>query len=152
MYNKNQDKMNKELLRMQMLAGIITESQYKQELDEAEGTSLKDFAEQKIKPYLEKKGYKVGFFTSVSSIPMEQMKDNETLAALALNGTGTQLEIVLSNNKNAAKILGASDSQEGELMKDLGLKSYKDAEKGETYFQDRRFYGDGLGIILMTKP
>jgi hypothetical protein len=34
MYNKNLDKMNKELLRMQMLAGIITESQYKQLLED----------------------------------------------------------------------------------------------------------------------
>lgn len=34
MYNKNQNKMNKEQLRMQMLAGIITESQYKEKLNE----------------------------------------------------------------------------------------------------------------------
>jgi len=35
MYNKNLDKMNKEILRMQMLAGIITESQYVAKLNEA---------------------------------------------------------------------------------------------------------------------
>lgn len=34
MYNKNQDKMTQEQLRMQMLAGIITESQYKTKLNE----------------------------------------------------------------------------------------------------------------------
>ena len=34
MYNKNLDKMNKEQLRMQMLAGIITEGQYKAKLNE----------------------------------------------------------------------------------------------------------------------
>ena len=34
MYNKNLNKMNKETLRMQMLAGIITESQYKSQLNE----------------------------------------------------------------------------------------------------------------------
>ena len=36
MYNKNLDKMNKETLRIQMLAGIITEGQYKVKLNEAE--------------------------------------------------------------------------------------------------------------------
>jgi hypothetical protein len=152
MYNKNINKMTNEQLRMQMLAGIITEGQYKEKLNEAEGASLKDFALQKIKPYLEKNGYKVGFFNSVPSIPMEKMKDDKTLAGLVLDGTGTHLTVVLANGEKAAKILGASDSQEGQLMKDLGLKSYKDAEKGETYFQDRRFYGDGLGITLMAKP
>jgi hypothetical protein len=34
MYDKNLDKMTQEQLRMQMLAGIITESQYAAELDE----------------------------------------------------------------------------------------------------------------------
>ena len=34
MYNKNLNKMNKETLRMQMLAGVITEGQYKAKLDE----------------------------------------------------------------------------------------------------------------------
>jgi hypothetical protein len=34
MYNKNQDKMTQEQLRMQMLAGIITEGQYKAKLNE----------------------------------------------------------------------------------------------------------------------
>jgi hypothetical protein len=34
MYNKNLDKMTQEQLRMQMLAGIITEGEYKQQLDE----------------------------------------------------------------------------------------------------------------------
>jgi hypothetical protein len=34
MYNKNLNKMNKETLRMQMLAGIITEGQYKAKLNE----------------------------------------------------------------------------------------------------------------------
>jgi len=34
MYNKNLNKMTKEQLRMQMLAGIITESQYKATLEE----------------------------------------------------------------------------------------------------------------------
>ena len=34
MYNKNLDKMNKESLRMQMLAGIITESEYAAKLNE----------------------------------------------------------------------------------------------------------------------
>jgi hypothetical protein len=34
MYNKNLDKMTQEQLRMQMLAGIITEGQYKVKLDE----------------------------------------------------------------------------------------------------------------------
>jgi hypothetical protein len=36
MYNKNLNKMNKETLRMQMLAGIITEGQYKEMLNETE--------------------------------------------------------------------------------------------------------------------
>ena len=78
-------------------------------------------------------------------------KEDKTLSALVLDSTATQLDVVLANNEKAAKILGSSDSQEGELMKDLGLKSWKDSEKGEVYFQDRRFYGDGLGIILMIK-
>ena len=34
MYNKNLDKMTQEQLRMQMLAGIITEGQYKAKLNE----------------------------------------------------------------------------------------------------------------------
>ena len=34
MYNKKQNDMSKELFRMQMLAGIITESQYKEMLNE----------------------------------------------------------------------------------------------------------------------
>ena len=143
--------MNKETLRMQMLAGIITEGQYKHGLNENEGTNLKDFALQKIKPYLEKEGYKVGLFSSVSSVPLEKMKEDKTLSALVLDSKTTQLDVVLANNEKAAKILGSSDSQEGELMKDLGLKSWKDSEKGEVYFQDRSFYGDGLGITLMIK-
>ena len=36
MYNKNLDKMTQEQLRMQMLAGIITEGQYKAKLNENE--------------------------------------------------------------------------------------------------------------------
>ena len=36
MYNKNLNKMTQEQLRMQMLAGIITESQYKSMLNEEE--------------------------------------------------------------------------------------------------------------------
>jgi len=42
MYNKNLDKMTQELLRMQMLAGIITESQYKAKLNEASNTMFDD--------------------------------------------------------------------------------------------------------------
>lgn len=34
MYNKNKNKMTQEQLRMQMLAGIITEGQYKSQLNE----------------------------------------------------------------------------------------------------------------------
>ena len=40
MYNKNLNKMNKETLRMQMLAGIITESQYAAKLNENEGMKV----------------------------------------------------------------------------------------------------------------
>jgi hypothetical protein len=39
MYNKNLDKMNKEQLRMQMLSGIITESEYKAKLNENENAN-----------------------------------------------------------------------------------------------------------------
>jgi len=40
MYNKNLNKMTQEQLRMQMLAGIITESQYKAKLNENDEYSL----------------------------------------------------------------------------------------------------------------
>ena len=40
MYNKNLNKMNKEQLRMQMLAGIITEGQYKVKLNENDNYEL----------------------------------------------------------------------------------------------------------------
>ncbi len=36
--------MNKETLRMQMLAGVITESQYKQKLNEETSSSVKELA------------------------------------------------------------------------------------------------------------
>jgi hypothetical protein len=39
MYNKNLNKMNKEQLRMQMLSGIITESEYKAKLNENENAN-----------------------------------------------------------------------------------------------------------------
>jgi hypothetical protein len=41
MYNKNLNKMNKETLRMQMLAGIITEDQYKEKLKKQENHLIK---------------------------------------------------------------------------------------------------------------
>ena len=40
MYKQNKNIMAKELLRMQMLAGIITESQYNERMDEAEGEKI----------------------------------------------------------------------------------------------------------------
>ncbi len=45
MYNKNLNKMTKEQLRMQMLAGIITEGQYKAKLNENE-ENIADFLNQ----------------------------------------------------------------------------------------------------------
>jgi len=42
MYNKNLNNMNKETLRMQMLAGILTEGQYKAMLNEERDYIIKD--------------------------------------------------------------------------------------------------------------
>jgi len=53
MYNKNLDKMNKETLRMQMLAGIITEGQYKAMLNEG---NIADFLNQNMDEVKEKLG------------------------------------------------------------------------------------------------
>jgi hypothetical protein len=138
-YNKNT--MTQEQLRMQMLAGIITEGQYKEKMDEAEGMSGKDFALQKIKPYLEKEGYKIGFFNDVSSIPMAKMKDDPTLAALTLDSRG-DVTIVLPNDDKGQKILFTSTSN-GELIKDLDLENH--------FSLNKRFYGDGLGLYLIAK-
>ena len=138
-YDKNT--MTQEQLRMQMLAGIITEGQYKEKMDEAEGMSGKDFALQKIKPYLEKEGYKIGFFNDVSSIPMAKMKDDPTLAALTLDSRG-DVTIVLPNDDKGQKILFTSTSN-GELIKDLDLENH--------FSLNKRFYGDGLGLYLIAK-
>jgi hypothetical protein len=48
MYNKNQNKMNKEFLHMQKLAGLITESEYAAKLNEQEIESKEELIE-KIK-------------------------------------------------------------------------------------------------------
>jgi hypothetical protein len=48
--------MNKEFLKMQKLAGLITEGQYKSKINEAEDQSLGDIAE-KISQYLKSNGY-----------------------------------------------------------------------------------------------
>ena len=133
--------MTKETLRMQMLSGIITESEYKAKLQEVEGMSGKDFALQKIKPYLEKEGYKIGFFNDVSSIPIAKMKDDPTLAALALDSLGG-VEIVIPNDNKGQKIL-FTDASNGKLIKDLDLENH--------FSLNKRFYGDGLGLYLITK-
>jgi hypothetical protein len=111
------------------------------EIEEAEGMSGKDFALQKIKPYLEKEGYKIGFFNDVSSIPISKMKDDPTLAALALDSR-EDVTIVIPNDDKGQKILFTSTS-DGELIKDLDLKNHFNLNK--------RFYGDGLGLYLMKK-
>jgi hypothetical protein len=113
----------------------------KEEIEEAEGMSGKDFALQKIKPYLEKEGYKIGFFNDVSSIPISKMKDDPTLAALALDSR-EDVTIVIPNDDKGQKILFTSTS-DGELIKDLDLKNHFNLNK--------RFYGDGLGLYLMKK-
>jgi hypothetical protein len=112
-----------------------------EEIEEAEGMSGKDFALQKIKPYLEKEGYKIGFFNDVSSIPISKMKDDPTLAALALDSR-EDVTIVIPNDDKGQKILFTSTS-DGELIKDLDLKNHFNLNK--------RFYGDGLGLYLMKK-
>lgn len=56
MYNKNQDKMTQEQLRMQMLAGIITEDQYKaklNEMDENEHNRIESYLDSKNIPWSE---------------------------------------------------------------------------------------------------
>jgi hypothetical protein len=112
-----------------------------EKIEEAEGMSGKDFALQKIKPYLEKEGYKIGFFNDVSSIPISKMKDDPTLAALALDSR-EDITIVIPNDDKGQKILFTSTS-DGELIKDLDLKNHFNLNK--------RFYGDGLGLYLMKK-
>ena len=120
-------------------------------IKEENSPSLSEFAQQEIKPYLEGKGYRVGLFGNVSDIPMEKMKDNDKLAALALDGSGRQLTVVLSNNDESSSLLGMSDGEEGGLMSDLGLTTWKNTEEGRPAITDKRYYCDGLALVLMTK-
>jgi hypothetical protein len=113
--------------------------------------SLSEFAQQEIKPYLEEKGYRVGLFGNVSDIPMDRMKDNDKLAALVIDGLGRQLTVVLSNSDEASSLLGMSDGEEGELINDLGISDWRNAQEGDPAIMDRRYYGDGLALVLTTK-
>ena len=123
----------------------------KRVIKEENSSSLSDFAQQAIKPYLEGKGYRVGLFGNVSDIPMERMKDNDKLAALALDRSGRQLTVVLSNSDEASSLLGMSDGEESELIDDLGISTWENAEEGEPTIMDKRYYGDGLALVLTTK-
>ena len=123
----------------------------KRVIKEENSSSLSDFAQQEIKPYLEGKGYRVGLFGNVSDIPMERMKDNDKLAALALDRSGRQLTVVLSNSDEASSLLGMSDGEESELIDDLGISTWENAEEGEPTIMDKRYYGDGLALVLTTK-
>ena len=44
-----------------------------------------------------------------------------------------------------------SDGEEGGLMSDLGLTTWKNTEEGRPAITDKRYYGDGLALVLMTK-
>ena len=69
--------MNKETLRMQMLAGLITESQYKQKLNEGYVVSVADHLNSNKDEFLEKlshKGELYGIDYS-SFFPFEQTSD-----------------------------------------------------------------------------
>lgn len=123
----------------------------KRVINEENSPSLSEFAQQEIKPYLEEKGYRVGLFGNVSDIPMDRMKDNDKLAALVLDGSGRQLTVVLSNSDEASSLLGMSDGEEGQLVDDLGISTWENAEEGEPAIMDKRYYGDGLALILTTK-
>jgi hypothetical protein len=120
------------------------------EQEEENSPSLSEFAQQEIKPYLEGKGYRVGLFGNVSDIPMEKMKDNK-LAALALDGSGKQLTVVLSNSDESSSLLGMDDGEEGELMNDLGLNDWGNTQEGDPAIMDKRYYGNGLALVLVTK-
>ena len=70
--------MNKETLRMQMLAGLITESQYKQKLNEKYVVSVADHVNSHKDEFLEKlshKGELLGIDYS-SFFPFEQNSDD----------------------------------------------------------------------------
>ena len=120
-------------------------------IKEGDSTSLSEFALQEIKPYLEERGYRVGLFNKVSDIPMEQMKEDDKLAGLVLDGSGRLLTVVLSNSDEAASLLGMSDGEEGELVEDLGISTWENAEEGEPTVMDKRYFGDGLGLNIATK-
>ena len=133
----------------------LTESELsriiKRVIKEENSPSLSEFAQQVIKPYLEEKGYSVGLFNNVSDIPMEKMKDNGKLSALVLDGHGRQLTIVLSNSDESSSLLGMSEGEEGELINDLGLSNWRNTQEGDPAIMDRRYYGDGLALVLTTK-
>ncbi len=79
--------MNKEKLRMQMLAGIITESQFKQKLNEGYVESVADYLNSNKDEFLEKlshKGELYGIDYS-SFFPFEQTSTN---VATSTGGNG----------------------------------------------------------------
>ena len=118
-------------------------------------SNLKDFALTKVKPYLEDKGYRVGLFNQVPDVPTDQMEKHKNLAALVLDRSENQLDVILSNDSpepgNAVKILGKGG--DGDLVKTIGLKQPSEVEKGEIYVNNDGFsnYGSQLGIQINIK-
>jgi len=119
-------------------------------IKEENKASLKDFALNKVKPYLEKEEYRVGLFRDISQIPREDMKKDKKLAALVMDGSESTLEVILSNDSpdpgNAARILGKN--YEGDLMKNTKVKKAEEAEEGEIYQNSKGFGNSGSELAL----
>jgi hypothetical protein len=73
MYNKNLNKMTKEQLRMQMLAGIITEGQYKAKLNEESTNNFEDLLQ--LAEFLNGREAKKAFATEFKEDTITYLKD-----------------------------------------------------------------------------
>ena len=106
MYDKNQDKMTQEQLRMQMLSGIITEGEYKAKLDEYD-----DFDKESSSAFFSQLANKLKNFLKneidLSGIEIEGVKipEEETLED-AVDGMMEVLGVVM---KGKAYTIGEKD-------------------------------------------
>ena len=90
MYNKNINKMTQEQLRMQMLAGIITEGQYKKMLNEERDYIVTDDTDSygdPVKPYIETHLFLDYFYNLLSQAGYEIPEDvGDAISAEAYDG------------------------------------------------------------------
>ena len=130
--------MTQEQFRMQMLAGIITEGEYKRKLSEAANTDLelKSFTKQ-LYSYAKKNG------AQAFLVDYSKQDDKKTLGSSIKDNTKPSVFISIREGEAAVKMIGAGVDQ---LYKDMANQFTK-FEFGEYKYTDKQAFPPYEGMI-----